>query len=121
MALNSDKLFVITIPNVGLKGTHSIMGGNWAHLRSYYVMEEGNVMTNWNEKCKNECESIRVCEQRREMCSWRYMTLFNKEECSTINEFLCRMSNYIVMSYRDVNVVTKIATRRTSKAKSIVM
>ncbi len=31
------------------------------------------------------------------------------------------MNNYIVMSYRDVIVVTKIATRITSKAQSIVM
>ncbi len=31
------------------------------------------------------------------------------------------MNNYIVRSYRDVIVVTKIATRRTSKAQSIVM
>ncbi len=28
----------------------------------------------------------------------------------------CEMNNYIVMSYRDVNVITKTATRRTSKA-----
>ncbi len=31
------------------------------------------------------------------------------------------MNNYIVRSYRVVIVVTKIATRRTSKAQSIVM
>ncbi len=31
------------------------------------------------------------------------------------------MNNYIVRSYRDVIVVTKIATRRSSKAKSIVI
>ncbi len=29
--------------------------------------------------------------------------------------------NYIVMPYRDVIVVTNTATRRTNKAKSIVM
>ncbi len=32
-----------------------------------------------------------------------------------------QMDNYIVRSYRDVIVVTKIATKRTSKAQSIVM
>ncbi len=32
-----------------------------------------------------------------------------------------REYNYIIRSYRDVIVVTKIATRRTSKAPSIVM
>ncbi len=31
------------------------------------------------------------------------------------------MKNYIVRSYRDVIVVTKIATRRSSKTQSIVM
>ncbi len=53
-------------------------------------MEECNRMTSWDEKCKNECESVRVFEQIREMCSWRNrcdMILFNKEECSTIIEF----------------------------------
>ncbi len=55
-------------------------------------MEEFKVMKSWDEKCKNECESIRVCEQIREMCTWRNrcdMTLSNKEEGSTIIEFLC--------------------------------
>ncbi len=55
-------------------------------------MEECNVMNSWDEKCKNECESVRVCQQIREMCSLGDrcdMTLFNKEECSTIIEFLC--------------------------------
>ncbi len=31
------------------------------------------------------------------------------------------MNNYIVISYRDVIVVTNFATRRASKAQSIVM
>ncbi len=91
MALNSDNIIVRTIINVGLNGTHSIMGGNWRHLRSKYGMEECNVMKGWDEKCKNEYESVRVCEQIREMCSWRdrcNMTLFNKVECGTIIEFL---------------------------------
>ncbi len=92
VALNSDNIIVRTITNVGLNGTHSIMGGNWRHLRSKYRMEECNVMKSWDEKCKNECESVGVCEQIREMCSWRDrcgMALFNNEECSTIIEFLC--------------------------------
>ncbi len=92
MALNSDNIIVITIINVGLNGTHSIMGGNWRHLRSKYGMEEFDIIKSWDVKCKNECESVWVCEQIREMCSWRDrcdMTLFNKEECSTIIECLC--------------------------------
>ncbi len=32
-----------------------------------------------------------------------------------------QMNNYIVMSYRDVIVITKFATRKASKAQSIVM
>ncbi len=31
MALSSDNIIVRTITNVGLNGTHSIMGGNWRH------------------------------------------------------------------------------------------
>ncbi len=65
---------------------------NWRHLRSKYEMEECNIMKSWDEKCKKECESVRLCEQIREMCSWRGrcdMTLFNKEKCSTIIEFSC--------------------------------
>ncbi len=38
------------------------MGGNWRHLRSKFGMEERNVMKSWDEKCKNECECVRVCE-----------------------------------------------------------
>ncbi len=92
MALNSDNIIVRIITNVGLNGTHIIMGSNWRHVRSKYGMEESNVMKSSDEKCKNECESVRVCEQIREMCSRRNrcdLTLFNKEECSTIIEFLC--------------------------------
>ncbi len=28
-------------------------------------------MKRWDEKCKNEWESVIVCEQIREMCNWR--------------------------------------------------
>ncbi len=38
-----------------------------------------------------------------------------------LTTLVCWMNNYIVRSNRDVIVVTKIATRRTSKAQSIVM
>ncbi len=56
-----DNIIVRTI-NVGLNGTHSIMGDNCKHLKSKYGMEEGNVMKSWDDKCKNECESVRGCE-----------------------------------------------------------
>ncbi len=54
MALNSDNIIVRTITNVGVNSFHSIMGGNWRHLRSKYGMEECNVIKRWDEKCKNE-------------------------------------------------------------------
>ncbi len=70
---------------------HSIMGGNWRHLRSKYGMEECNVMKSWDEMCKNECEYVRVCEQIRECVtggiSVTWLCLL-REECSTIIEFL---------------------------------
>ncbi len=64
----SDNVIVRTILNVGLNGTHSIMGDNCIHLRSKYGMEECNVMKSWDENCKTEYESVRVCEEIREMC-----------------------------------------------------
>ncbi len=66
---NSYNIIVRTIINVGLNGTHSIVDGNWRHLRSKYGMEECNVIKRWEEKCKNEYESVRVCEKIKEMCS----------------------------------------------------
>ncbi len=36
LALNSDNIIIRTIINVGFNVTHSIMGGNWRHLRSKY-------------------------------------------------------------------------------------
>ncbi len=39
-----------------------IIGDIWGKL---YGMAECNVMKGWDEKCKNECESVRVCEQIR--------------------------------------------------------
>ncbi len=61
MALNSDNVIVRTIINVGLNDTHSIMGGNWRHLRYKYGIEECNVINSWDEKYTNECESFREC------------------------------------------------------------
>ncbi len=45
MVFNSDNIQVIvrTIINIDLNVTHSILGGNWRHLRSKYGMEECNV------------------------------------------------------------------------------
>ncbi len=54
MAYNSDNIIVTTIINADLNDTHSIMGGNWRHLKSKYGMEECNVLKSWDEKCKND-------------------------------------------------------------------
>ncbi len=62
MTLNSNNIIDRSIIGVGLNGTHSIMGGNWRHLMYKYGMEECKVMKIWDEKCKNECESVIVCE-----------------------------------------------------------
>ncbi len=51
-------------------------------------MEDGNVMKRWDKKYKNESE---VCEQIREMCSWKDrcdITLLNKEEYNPTIECL---------------------------------
>ncbi len=56
-----------------------------------------NVMKGWGEQCMNQCEYVRVCKQIREMCSYRdrhNMTLYNKEEGSTIIECFC--TGYII-------------------------
>ncbi len=44
MALNSDNIIARTIINIGLNGSHFIMGGNWRQLRSRCGMKECNAM-----------------------------------------------------------------------------
>ncbi len=46
-------------------------------------MEECNIVKSWDEKCKNECESV----QKVHWMDRSDMALFNKEECSTTIEF----------------------------------
>ncbi len=53
MTLNSDNIIVRTITNVGLIRTHSIMCGNWRHLRIWNG--EKKCYEKLDEKCKNEC------------------------------------------------------------------
>ncbi len=61
MALN---IIVRTITSVGLNVTHSIMGGNWRHLRSKYGVGECIVMKGCDEKSRNQYESVRVYVNR---------------------------------------------------------
>ncbi len=71
MTLSSDNVIVRTTTNLCLNYTLSIIGGNWRYLRPKYGMKECNVIKRWDEKCKNVCEYVALCEQIREMCSWR--------------------------------------------------
>ncbi len=50
------------------------MDGNWRHLSFKFGMEKRNVMKGLDEKCKNECASMRIGEKVRHMCSWRDAT-----------------------------------------------
>ncbi len=48
--------------------------------------------TVWNERCANEEDIIRKCEEVRELCEVRdrcVTSILNKEESYTIIEFLC--------------------------------
>ncbi len=48
-------------------------------------------MKGWNERCENEKEIIRKCEQVRKLCEVRDRcdtSILNKEESYTIIEFL---------------------------------
>ncbi len=49
----------------------------------------------WNERCANEEEIIRKCEQVSELCEVRdrcVTSILNKEESYTIIDFLCTYS-----------------------------
>ncbi len=56
------------------------LGYNWGVTLG---KEECNVMKSWDETCKNESDTVKVCEQLREMCSWRirYDITLVIEEC----------------------------------------
>ncbi len=62
-------------------------------------MNLNNIMKVWNERCANEEDIIRKCEQVRELCEVRDRCLtliLNKEESYTIIEFLC---TYYIFTY----------------------
>ncbi len=58
MALSSDNIIVRTITNVGLNGTHSIMGGNWRH---WGLNMKCNVML-WKVGMKSVRMSVNLSE-----------------------------------------------------------
>ncbi len=92
MAADSSNVVVKTITNMGLNGTHSVIGSNMRAMRSRYNMDVNNVCKKWNTMCKNNCECIRVSNQIQELCNWRDRhdcTFLTRSECSTIIEYLC--------------------------------
>ena len=58
MALNSLNSTVKTISNMGLHGSHSIMGNNYRFLQTRLNMCQGKVLPRWDDVCKDESETI---------------------------------------------------------------
>ncbi len=92
MYMKSDNNTVKTISMMGVNGLYSDLGANYRVLCNKYGMNFNNIMKVWNEKCANEEEIIRKCEQVRELCEVRdrcVTSILIKEESYTIIEFLC--------------------------------
>ncbi len=90
--MKSDNNTVKTISMMGVNGLYSVLGANCRVLSTKYGMNLNNIMNVWNEKCANEEEIIRKCEQVRELCEVRdrcVTSILNREESYTIIEFLC--------------------------------
>ncbi len=62
---------VKTFSMMGVNGLYSILGANYRVLCTKYGMNLNNIMKVRNERCANEEESIRKCEQVRELCEVR--------------------------------------------------
>ncbi len=83
MYMKSDNNTVKTISMVGVNGLYSVLGANYSVLCTKYGMNLNNIMKVWNERCTNEEEIIRKCEQVRELCEVRVRcvtSILNKEE-----------------------------------------
>ncbi len=81
-----------TVTTISMNGLYSVLGANYRVLCAKYAMNLNNIMKVWNERCANEEEIIRKCEQVRELCEVRdrYVTsILNKEESYAIFKFLC--------------------------------
>ncbi len=77
---------------MGVNGLYSVLGTNYRVLCTKYGMNSNNIMKVWNERCANEEEIIRKCEQVRELCEVIdkcVTSILNKEENYTIIDFLC--------------------------------
>ncbi len=83
MCMKSDNNTVKTISIMGVNRLYSVLGANYKVLSTKYGMNLNNIMKLWNERCANEEESIRKCEQVRELYGVRDRcgtSIFNKEE-----------------------------------------
>ncbi len=92
MALVSENYTVCTFSNMGLYGSHSIMGANFKHLNRKYYMDESNVYSKWKYVCVNNEELIRICMQIKELINMRDRCMngiFKRGECNDVIEFLC--------------------------------
>ncbi len=70
---------------------YSVLGVNYRVICTKYGMNL-NIMKVWNERCANEEDIIRKCEEVRVLCEVRdrcVTSILNKEERYTIIEFLC--------------------------------
>ncbi len=81
--MKSDNNTVKTISMMGVNGLYSALGANYRVLCTKYGMNLNNIMKVWNERCANEEEIIRKCEQVMELCEVTYKcvtSILNKEE-----------------------------------------
>ncbi len=91
MCMKSDNNTVKAISMMAVNGLYSVLGANYWVLCSKYGMNLNNIMKVWNERCANEEEIIRKCEQVRELCEMRdrcVTSILNKKESYAIIEFL---------------------------------
>ncbi len=82
-----------------VNGLYSVLGATYRVLFTKYGMNFNNIMKVWNERCANEEDIIRKCDQVRELCKvrdWCVTSILNKEESYTIIEFLC---TYYIINY----------------------
>ncbi len=65
MCMESDNNTVKTISMTGVNRLYSVLGANYRVLSTKCGMNLNNIMKVWNERCANEEEIIRKCEQAR--------------------------------------------------------
>ncbi len=97
MCMKSDNNAVKTIFVMGVNGLYSVLGANYRVLCTKYGMNLNNIMKVLNERCANEEDIIRKCEQVRELCEVRdrrVTSILNKEESYTIIEFFMYILNF---------------------------